>query len=240
MQAPPDRPRLPDLRRRTALRNIIIVSPTRHSCSTRSIWRSCIGRRPEWRPACYRKRWCGPQRDGLKNGAARMRSMLARSWPRRCGPPWPATIWKPLGIYRARDVCCSSLLEYLAFLVNGEWQRMPLPRRPVESSVGNFAPAVWHRGNRIPPALRVPGRRDARHQRVSDAERGRYVQPAAGCPVRIRFDTIVCVPGTKSSGQALLQRQFNRMLNAGDFAVTQAAELKNALDGLTSNEFVDG
>ncbi len=44
----------------------------------------------------------------------------------------------------------------------------------------------------------------------------------------------------KSSGQALLQRQFNRMLNAGDFAVTQAAELKDALDALTSNEFVMG
>jgi type IV secretion system protein VirB4 len=45
---------------------------------------------------------------------------------------------------------------------------------------------------------------------------------------------------TKSSGQALLQRQFNRMVNAGDFAITQAAELKDALDALTSNEFVMG
>ena len=33
----------------------------------------------------------------------------------------------------------------------------------------------------------------------------------------------------KSSGQSLLQRQFNRMSNAGDFAVSQAAELKDAL-----------
>src|SRR6202012_1653127 len=45
---------------------------------------------------------------------------------------------------------------------------------------------------------------------------------------------------TKPSGQALLQRQFNRMANAGDFAVSQAAELKDALDALTSNEFVMG
>ena len=44
----------------------------------------------------------------------------------------------------------------------------------------------------------------------------------------------------KASGQALLQRQFNRMVNAGDFAVSQAAELKDALDALTSNEFVMG
>ena len=45
---------------------------------------------------------------------------------------------------------------------------------------------------------------------------------------------------TKASGQALLQRQFNRMVNAGDFAVSQAEELKDALDALTSNEFVMG
>jgi type IV secretion system protein VirB4 len=45
---------------------------------------------------------------------------------------------------------------------------------------------------------------------------------------------------TKSAGQALLQRQYNRMINAGDFALSQAAELKDALDALTSNEFVMG
>jgi type IV secretion system protein VirB4 len=45
---------------------------------------------------------------------------------------------------------------------------------------------------------------------------------------------------TKSAGQSLLQRQFNRMSNAGDFAISQADELKDALDALTSNEFVMG
>jgi type IV secretion system protein VirB4 len=45
---------------------------------------------------------------------------------------------------------------------------------------------------------------------------------------------------TKATGQSLLQRQVNRMLNAGDFAVSQAEELNDALDALTSNEFVMG
>ena len=44
----------------------------------------------------------------------------------------------------------------------------------------------------------------------------------------------------KSTSQSLLQRQFNRMVNAGDFAVSQAQHLKDALDALTSNEFVMG
>ncbi len=45
---------------------------------------------------------------------------------------------------------------------------------------------------------------------------------------------------TKATGQGLLQRQRARMANAGDFAVSQAQELIDALDALTSNEFVMG
>lgn len=45
---------------------------------------------------------------------------------------------------------------------------------------------------------------------------------------------------TKATGQGLLQRQYHRMSNAGDFAISQSEELKDALDALTANEFVMG
>jgi type IV secretion system protein VirB4 len=45
---------------------------------------------------------------------------------------------------------------------------------------------------------------------------------------------------TKAAGQSLLQRQCNRMANAGDFSLSQAADLRHALDAVTSNEFVMG
>jgi len=45
---------------------------------------------------------------------------------------------------------------------------------------------------------------------------------------------------SRAAGQALLQRQYIRMVNAGDFAVSQAAQLKEALDALSSNDFVMG
>src|SRR5207247_10041962 len=38
----------------------------------------------------------------------------------------------------------------------------------------------------------------------------------------------------------LLQSRVHRMAKAGDFAVSQAVRLKEALDGLSSNEFVMG
>jgi type IV secretion system protein VirB4 len=45
---------------------------------------------------------------------------------------------------------------------------------------------------------------------------------------------------SKGASQGLLQRQIHRMANAGDFGVSQAAQLKEALDALTGNEFVLG
>src|ERR1700722_9015094 len=40
-----------------------------------------------------------------------------------------------LGTYRFGKVWCSSLLEYLGILVNGEWQRSPLPNGPLNQAL---------------------------------------------------------------------------------------------------------
>ena len=44
----------------------------------------------------------------------------------------------------------------------------------------------------------------------------------------------------KSTAQGLLSRQYHRLSNAGDLAVSQAEALKVALDQLSGNEFVMG
>ena len=44
----------------------------------------------------------------------------------------------------------------------------------------------------------------------------------------------------KSAAQGLLSRQYHRMTNSGDLAVSQAEQLKAALDQLSGNEFVIG
>jgi type IV secretion system protein VirB4 len=44
----------------------------------------------------------------------------------------------------------------------------------------------------------------------------------------------------RGASQSLLQRQHHRMANAGDFAASQAAELRTALDGLASGDFAMG
>jgi type IV secretion system protein VirB4 len=144
-----------------------------------------------------------------------------------------------LGCYPHAGTWCSSLLEYLGLIINGEWQRMPLRRVSL---------------NRLLASTRLLfGSETIEYRSPTDTRVGamlgikEYPTPT----VVGMFDRLLSAPVcfvltqsftflTKATGQALLQRQCNRMANAGDFAVSQADELVEALDALTSNEFVMG
>lgn len=144
-----------------------------------------------------------------------------------------------LGCYRHGDIWCSAVLEFLGLLINGEWQRMPLPRRTLEHALAS---------TRLLFGTETIEYRLATRTRVA-AVLGIKEYPT---PTTVgMYNGLLSAPFpfvltqsfaflTKATGQALLQRQFNRMANAGDFAVSQAEELKDALDALTSNEFVMG
>ena len=144
-----------------------------------------------------------------------------------------------LGAYRTGAAWCSSVLEYLGALVNGEWQRMPIPRAPLNEALTTTrllfgAEAIEYRtptGTRVGAILGIK----------------EYPTPA----VVGMYDRLLSAPFplvltqsftflSKATSQGLLQRQFHRFQNAGDFAISQASELKEALDALTSNEFVMG
>jgi type IV secretion system protein VirB4 len=144
-----------------------------------------------------------------------------------------------LGCYRIGSVWYSSLLEYFALLINGEHQRIPLPRGPLNEALASTR--LFFGGEAI--EYRTPT--ESRAGAVLGIKE--YPTPT----VVGMYDRLLSAPMSfvltqsfaflsKSTGQGLLQRQFNRMANAGDFAVSQAAELKDALDALTSNEFVMG
>lgn len=144
-----------------------------------------------------------------------------------------------LGCYQASGHWCSSLLEYLALLINGERQSVPLPRGPLSGALAT---------TRLCFGREVVEYRAATGTRVG-AMLGIKEYPTPG--VTGMLDRLLSAPFafvltqsfaflSKASGQALLTRQINRMANAGDFAVSQAEELGEALDALTSNEFVMG
>jgi type IV secretion system protein VirB4 len=144
-----------------------------------------------------------------------------------------------LGTYRFGNRFCSSLLEYLGLLVSGEWQRMPLQRQSIATAL---ATSRLFFGNeaieyRAPTAARVGAILGIKE----------YPTPTSvgmfGALLAAPFPFVLTQSFSflsKAAGQSLLQRQYHRMQNAGDFAVSQAEELHGALDALTSNEFVMG
>ncbi len=144
-----------------------------------------------------------------------------------------------LGCRQHHGIWYSSLLEFLALLINGEPQRMPLARVPL---------------NRLLACVRLSFGTEILEYRSAAATRVGAMLGIKEYPTPTwvgMYDPLLSAPFcfvltqsftflTKATGQSLLQRQANRMANAGDFAVSQAVELQDALDALTSNEFVMG
>jgi type IV secretion system protein VirB4 len=144
-----------------------------------------------------------------------------------------------LGLYVWNDRRYSALLEFLSLLLNGESQRVPLPRSPLNRVLAT---------GRVLFGTETIEYRTATHTHFG-AVLGIKEYPTP--TVVGMYDGLLSAPFSfvltqsftflnKATGQGLLQRQHARMANAGDFAVTQANELIDALDALTSNDFCMG
>ncbi len=139
----------------------------------------------------------------------------------------------------AAGVARSDLLEFLGLLVNGERQAWPLPQAPLAD---------------VLPTARLLFGTEAMEYRTASATRlGAFLAikeyPTPTSPGLVNrlltapFPFVLTQSFTflpKSTAQGLLGRQYHRMTNSGDLAVTQAEALKVALDQLSGNEFVMG
>lgn len=144
-----------------------------------------------------------------------------------------------LGVYDAKGRWNSELLEFLGVLINAERQPLSLPRAPLNEVLATTRPLFGSEviEYRLPTQTRL------------GAVLGIKEYPTPTCVGM--FNALLSAPFafvltqsfaflTKGTAQGLLQRQYNRMANAGDFAVSQAEDLKEALDALTANEFALG
>ena len=144
-----------------------------------------------------------------------------------------------LGVYSRDGRAYSGPLNLFSTLINGEVREVSLPRAPINEVLATSRVSF---GTEVVEYRQPTGTRAAAMLGIKEYPTPTHVG---------MFDALLSAPYpfvltqsfaflTRTSGQALLQRQFNRMMNAGDFAISQAEELKDALDALTSNEFVMG
>jgi type IV secretion system protein VirB4 len=198
------------------------------------VYRPAPGRATDWASRVLRR----TQRQGA---AAQLRDALdaCEKLAQTLGASLERYEPERLGCYAHAGRWYSSLLEFFALLINAERTRVPLPRGPLDEAlcavrlyfgveaIEYRAPVGVHAGAMIGikeyPTPSVVGMLNT-------------LLSAPLCFVITQSFTFL----SKGAGQGLLQRQINRMANAGDFAVSQAQELRVALDSLTSNEFVMG
>jgi type IV secretion system protein VirB4 len=146
---------------------------------------------------------------------------------------------EPLGLYEDGGQPCSKILEFLGVLINGEWQRMPLPRAPLNEVLATTRPAfgVESIEFRLPTTSHLGAMLGIKEYPTPTVTAMFHALLSAPFPsVFTQSFTFL----TKASGQGLLQRQYARMANAGDLARSQAEQLKDALDALAGDEWVMG
>lgn len=133
----------------------------------------------------------------------------------------------------------SALLEFLGLLLNGERQAWALPTASIADVLAT---------SRLLFGTEAMEYRTPRETRLA-AFVGIKEYPTPSSPGMVNRLLTAPFPFVltqsfaflpKSTAQGLLSRQFHRMTNAGDLAVSQAEALKAALDQLSSNEFVMG
>lgn len=144
-----------------------------------------------------------------------------------------------LAVYSSSGRYYSRILEFLGTLINAEWQSVPLPRAPLNEVLATTRPLFGSEviEYRLPTATRLGAILGIKEYSTPTSV-GMY-NILLSAPFELALTQSFSFL-TKGAAQGLLQRQYNRMANAGDFAVSQAEELKDALDALTANEFAMG
>ncbi len=165
--------------------------------------------------------------DACEKLAQTVGSSLARYDPER------------LGVYESSGRLYSRVLEFFGQLVNADLSPVPLPTAPLDEVLATtriiFGSETIE--YRLPTQTRF-GAILGIKEYASPTTVGMY-NVLLSAPFEFVLTQSFAFL-TKAAGQGLLQRQYNQMANAGDFAVSQAEQLKDALDDLTSNDFVMG
>jgi len=145
-----------------------------------------------------------------------------------------------LGCYEYNNIIFSEIAEFLSYLVNGEWVRYPLPRAEMSETMPSSR-TFFGRGGLV--SIKAPKKTRIAAILVIQ-EYPAMTKPGAldellslPCEM-VMAQSFTCLSKAVAVGR--MQRQQQRMINAGDVAKSQIADIDQAMDDLVSNRFVMG
>jgi type IV secretion system protein VirB4 len=146
---------------------------------------------------------------------------------------------RALGVYERGGRQFSEVLEFLAFLIDGRRRPMPLVPAPLYNFLGTSRPSFGSETLELRSETETTMGAILGIKEYATPTTPGLLNSILSAPFPLILSQSFAFLN-KASAQGLLLRQHNRMLNSGDFSVSQAEELKDALDGLTSGDFVMG
>lgn len=145
-----------------------------------------------------------------------------------------------LGCYERAGHMYSEVLEFLAYLINGEWHRVPLPRSEIRDILATSRPFFGKGG-----LMSLKGPTATQYASIISIQE----YPSLTCPgilndlLSMPCEFVLSQSFTflsKPVALGRMKRQQARMINSGDVAESQIADIDQALDELASNLFVMG
>jgi len=144
-----------------------------------------------------------------------------------------------LSVYRHNGMNFSEPMEFFSFLINGEWQRIPLAQAPLHTVIPTTRPFF---GNEA-IELRSPTKTTFGAMLGINAYPPESKSVFLNQLLTLPFSFVVSQSFSflqQESARGKLKRSRNRMQNAGDDAQSQIDELDDALDDLASRRWVMG
>lgn len=134
---------------------------------------------------------------------------------------------------------CSQALEFLNFLVSGEWQKVRVPNGPINEYLGTS----WVFVGAETIEVRSPTKRHFA-QAIDFKDYAAHTEPGILNELMYEDYEYIITQSfsfmTKRDGKEFLERQQRQLMNAEDGSVTQIGEITQAIDELVQGQFVMG
>lgn len=145
-----------------------------------------------------------------------------------------------LGCYEHNGTLFSEILEFFGFLANGVWEKTPFPRCDIRAMLPSARAFFGKSGTGM---LKCPAK-DVYFSQLSFQEYPHPTYPGIlDGLLKVHCEYVVSQSYTftqKHLALGMMKLHKNRLISTGDASTTQINEIDDAMDGLTSNEFVIG
>ncbi len=145
-----------------------------------------------------------------------------------------------LGVYEHNGGLYSQALEFLSFLLNGEWQREPLTRGRISHSIATSRVSFGDEQIEIrTPTDRLIGKMLAVNEYLTERTEPGHFNNLLTLPFGfVLTQSFSCL--NKIRAQDAMKKQRKLLENAEDAAVSQIEDIRTAEDDLASNRIVAG